>query len=88
MPDREHYLVIIDGAGDYEIDFNVLTIVADTPAEAVEKATSSEMGYGRDTDGKVFVVRVSDVSAFLINESHRKVSTPVSTGQLIPAPVL
>lgn len=66
------WLVIIDGAGEYDVDFNVLRIEAPSARDAVEEAIAPEMGYGRHDDGIAYVVAEEHVHPFALNESSRR----------------
>ncbi len=65
-----HYL----GAGEYELDFQVLRTEADSPEQALDRFLEPKQGYGRD-DGTAYVVAEEAVQAFSINDStvrHRR----------------
>lgn len=72
------YLVVIDGAGEYRHDFNVVEIEATSPREAVDKVTEPEMGYGRSEDGVAIVIKSDDAAVFSINDTTRKRVEPES----------
>jgi hypothetical protein len=68
------YLVVIDGAGEFEDAFHVLKIAATSPQAAVDFAVSSKMGYGKRQDGNAFVVPCSEAASFKINDTSKKIA--------------
>lgn len=58
------YMIVADGAGEYDVDFSVTWIDAPSPEAAAEIAVSPEMGYGRRDGGKLYVIPVEAVAQF------------------------
>lgn len=58
------YMVVAEGAGEYESDFTVTWFDAASPEEAAEIAISPEQGYGRKDGGKMYVVPADQVTEF------------------------
>jgi hypothetical protein len=66
------FMVVADGAGEYNHDFSVVWYEAESPAEAAERAVEPSQGYGRTV---MFVVPAPDVCKFDVYEtSERKVT--------------
>lgn len=72
------WMVVIDGAGEYKDDYEVIFVEAETPAHAVEIVTAPENGWGKSEDGVAFVMRPEHVSTFTINETRRKTARPAT----------
>lgn len=71
------YLVIIDGAGEYENDYSVLRIEATSAQDAIDQAIAPKMGYGKRPDATAFVIEESHVESFIVNDSNRRFAMPV-----------
>ena len=58
------YMVVADGAGEYDVDFTVTWFDATSPEEAAAKAVHPSQGYGKRDGGKLYVIRAECVVAF------------------------
>jgi len=78
------WLVVIDGAGEYQSDFQVIVLAAPSAREAVERVTAPDMGYGKDDDGIAYAMPLDSVQTFRINEARHKHVAPSLT--IVPMP--
>jgi hypothetical protein len=79
------YLVVINGAGEYQDDYTIHKVVAKTPRDSVDYLIAPENGYGKENDdGIALVVPVKSVAAFLINEIRGKEAEPCGVDAVLP----
>ena len=64
--------MVIDGGGEYDFDFHVLVVDADSPQKAVDRVIGPGMDYGKDEDGVAYVAELPSVAVFHINDTRTK----------------
>lgn len=81
------YLVVADGAGEYDHDFTVCFVKAQTPSDAARIALHPRHGYGRNGK-RMFVIHVDDVAVFELAELPQSGWTAIRTGLSEPGEYL
>lgn len=74
------YLVVTDGAGEFDSDFSVIVYRTKTPKEAIDSAIKD--GYGKAV---AYVAKLEDVSAFGLGEQRTTMADPKPWGDIVAA---
>lgn len=80
---KRSYLVVVNGAGEYQEDYNVLIVEAYNTREAVDRVIDPKMGYGKNEDGIAFVAPVFSVDTYLVGETRHKAATLSTVGEAL-----